>query len=76
MKIKTLNSVYELNDDGLFRNGELLFPKGDIRIIHGITKEFICYEGTPKVGDMLGVVHITDERLKHLKTSIILEVND
>lgn len=75
MKIKTLNSVYELNDDGLFRNGELLFPKCDIRIIHGVHKEFTCYEGTPKVGDMLGVLHITDGRLKHLRTSTILEVN-
>jgi hypothetical protein len=76
MKLKTMNSVYELNDEGLFRNGKLEVPIEQIEVV-GYVKDAQYYYLERDILPKLKVdrmLYVGYDKGKFVRTSRITEI--
>jgi predicted Holliday junction resolvase-like endonuclease len=70
--IKTLNSEYIVDNNILWKNGEVYTD--DIRYIGTLAKTVIL-DGLPNVGDMLYIEYYNGETMRSIRTSMVTEVS-
>ena len=71
--IKTLNSEYIVDNNILWKNGEVYTD--DIRYIGTLAKTVIL-NGLPNVGDALYIEYYNGETMRSLRTSMVTEVSN
>ena len=70
--IKTLNSEYIVDNNTLWKNGEVYTD--DIRYIGTLAKTVIL-DGLPNVGDALYIEYYNGETMRSIRTSMVVEVS-
>ena len=75
-KIRTMNSIYELDQVGLWQNGMLYMAAEDITMVGSIDKYWeLDRSSIPCVGEMLYVVYLREGvSPRYIRTSLVKEI--